>query len=83
MKEGQRYWATFALRHIQSFLCAEKMQELLATDTEDNNVHLEQGALLLVITAHSLGCEDNKLPFHLACCLFVSVAACFCLHWFS
>lgn len=50
MKEGQRYWATFALRHIQSFLCAQKMQDLLTMDTEENAVHVERGALLLVKT---------------------------------
>lgn len=48
LKEGQRYWARFALCRIQSWLSAEKMQEILAAETDDNFLHLERGALLLV-----------------------------------
>ncbi|CAL8465273.1 g4808 [Coccomyxa elongata] len=47
MKVGQRFWSRFALRHIQSWLCAQEMQEILEVETEDHSVHVERGALLL------------------------------------
>lgn len=48
LKEGQRYWASFALLQIQSKLCQEGMQRLLQQDADGNPASIESGALLLV-----------------------------------
>ena len=47
LKEGQRYWASFALARVQSALCERQMRELLEGDSAEH-APIESGALLLV-----------------------------------
>jgi hypothetical protein len=48
LKQGQRYWARFALQQIQSKLCEVEMKHLLEGDNENTLSNIEVGALLLV-----------------------------------
>ena len=47
LKEGQRYWASFALARVQSALCERQMRKLLQGDAAEH-APIESGALLLV-----------------------------------
>jgi hypothetical protein len=48
MKEGQRYWAGFAVLQIQSQLCQAQMKHILQQHAKGNPAAIESGALLLV-----------------------------------
>ena len=47
LKEGQRYWASFALTRVQSAICERQMRELLEDDNAEH-APIESGVLLLV-----------------------------------
>ena len=67
LKQGQRYWAAFALGRVQAMLAMRAMRQLLQDADDGVEVPIEAGALLLVRTAASVRAE--QLGFQLSMCL--------------
>ncbi len=53
LKEGQRYWAAFALERVQALLAVRAMRRLLDDADHGADVPIESGALLLVRALHA------------------------------